>query len=67
MKLQRPEPKFKIGDKVHEIQRPEIVGIIDCIFWHFKDNEYKFHININEKRKSKRYLESELQSVYFQN
>ncbi|MCP9768038.1 hypothetical protein EGI22_08940 [Lacihabitans sp. LS3-19] len=56
----KPQPKYQIGDCVSEIQRPEIIGIIEYLFWHFKDQEYKFHISVNGKRKSRRYSDKEL-------
>ncbi len=56
-----PSPKFEIGEQISEIERPEIVGLIDYYFWHHKDAEYKFHISINGKRKSRRYSDNELQ------
>jgi hypothetical protein len=57
----KPQPKYQIGDYVSEIQRTEIIGVIDYFFWHFKDKEYKFHISVNGKRKSRRYSDKELQ------
>lgn len=58
-----PKPKFEIGTSVSEVEKPEVVGLIDYCFWHHKDGQYKFHISINGKRKSRRYSDNELQVV----
>ncbi|MFD2574466.1 hypothetical protein ACFSUS_27775 [Spirosoma soli] len=58
-----PKPKFEIGTPVSEIERPDVSGLIDYYFWHYKDKEYKFHISINGKRKSRRYSGKELQEL----
>lgn len=63
MEFSKLKPKFEIGQNVSEIKRLEVIGVIDYYFWHFKDNEYKYQIAINAKRKSKRYSEAELKSV----
>ena len=53
-------PKFEWGNSVQEIKRPEIKGKIESLFWHLKDNEYKYFIRKNGKVKSRRYDEHEL-------
>lgn len=58
-----PSPKFVWRDKVYEVKRDAIVCIIDDLFWHFKDAEYKYLITINGKRKSKQLDETELQHI----
>ena len=59
MKIMSPS-KFMWGDKVREVERPEVQGEIDNIIWHDKDAEYKYFITINGKPKSRRYNYNEL-------
>jgi hypothetical protein len=56
-----PFPRFEIGNIVRETLKPEIEGVVFNIIWHQKDNEYKYIIKVNDKEKSRRYSESELQ------
>jgi hypothetical protein len=58
-----PTPKFEWGDKVQEVQRSEIKGEIENLFWHIKDNEFKYFIKINGKSKSRRYNPDELEFI----
>lgn len=58
-----PSPKFDWGDKIQEVQRPEIKGEIENLLWHMKDNEFKYFIKINGKSKSRRYNPDELEFV----
>jgi hypothetical protein len=58
-----PSPKFEWGDKIQEIQRPEIKGEIENLIWHMKDNEFKYFIKINGKSKSRRYNPDELKLI----
>ena len=58
-----PTPKFKWGDKVQEVARPEIEGEIINFIWHLKDEEYKYFIKVNGKPKSRRYSPKELEFI----
>mgnify|MGYP003596883821 CR=1 FL=1 len=58
-----PNPKFKWGEKVIQISKPEIESHIDDFFWHYKNGEYLYNLIVNGKRKSNRYNESDLEKV----
>ncbi|GAB3557649.1 hypothetical protein GCM10027577_47180 [Spirosoma fluminis] len=67
-KIDKPsKPKFEIDTPVSEIERPNVSGLIDSYFWHYKDGVYKFHISINGKRKSRQYSGKELQELIVTN
>jgi hypothetical protein len=55
-----PIPKFEWDEKVIDISNPTIVATVDDFFWHFKDNVFKYFIIVNNKRKSRQYIEEEL-------
>jgi hypothetical protein len=61
-----PTPKFEWGDKVQEVERPEIKGEIINFIWHLKDQEYKYFIKVNGKPKSRRYNPDELTFQLFE-
>ncbi|RFS16695.1 hypothetical protein [Emticicia sp. C21] len=52
-------PMFKFGEKVIEIRRP-IIGVIREIGWHLKEQKYYYFLTVNNKDKSRRYFEEEL-------
>jgi hypothetical protein len=56
-----PPSKFKWYDKVREVQRPEVQGIVDKIIWHDNDAEFKYFLIVNGKPKSRRYNPDELE------
>jgi hypothetical protein len=58
-----PNPKFKWGDKVIQVSKPEIEAIIDDFFWHHKDEKYCYYISVNGKRKSNRYYDNDLRLI----
>lgn len=58
-----PTSTFSWGDIVQEIEHPEIIGEIDNIIWHDKDQEYKYFIKIGSKLKTRRYSSNELKLV----
>ncbi len=60
IKRMMPTPKFKWGEKVWQISKPENKAIIDDFFWHHKDEKYFYQISIGGKRQSKRYSENDL-------
>lgn len=53
-------PNFLYGDSVVPCNHPEMVGEILEIRWHFQCNRPFYHIQINGKRKSKRYFDEDL-------
>jgi len=63
IKIIMPNPKFEWGDKVQEVESPEIKGEVENIIWHMKDNEYKYYIKVNGKSKSRRYNPNELEFI----
>lgn len=54
-----PIPKFIYGLKV-KIKNIEETAIITNIMWHFYNCKHYYLVSINDKKKSKRYLETEL-------
>ncbi|PSK93101.1 hypothetical protein [Taibaiella chishuiensis] len=55
-----PAPKFRMGDPVREVARPEVKGTVCEFIWHTKDLDYKYYIVIGGRRKSRRYNPDEL-------
>jgi len=53
-------PKFFIGQKVGLLNKEDQNGIITDMFWHYNNEEYFYFLEVNGKKKSRRYLESEL-------
>ena len=60
-----PAPKFEWGDRVQEVERPEVKGEIESFIWHTKDSEFKYYIKVNGKPKSRRYNPNELDRISF--
>lgn len=60
IKVILPSPKFKWDDKVILTANPEIKGVVDDLIWHQKDQKYYYQITIDNKKKSKRYDETDL-------
>ena len=56
------EPKFKLKSYVRIVKK-SIVGQLIEINWHFKDNEPFYYLEIEGKRRSRRYKENELEFV----
>lgn len=46
-------PQFIYGEKVSPCNRPDMIGVIVGINWHFKRNRCFYTISINEKMRSK--------------
>ncbi|MCU0438719.1 MAG: hypothetical protein MUC49_12480 [Raineya sp.] len=59
-----PTPKFKIGDMVYELNKPNIKVIVSDMFWHFKRKKYVYYVDINGKRKSKWLYDKDLIVFY---
>ncbi|WP_118975940.1 hypothetical protein [Taibaiella koreensis] len=55
-----PSPRFRMGDRVQEIARPGVQGLISGMLWHYKDAACKFFIMVDGKKKSRRYRAEEL-------
>lgn len=53
-------PAFAIGSAVTVKNKPEVQGRIADIEWHFKQEAPFYFIEVNGKRKSSRYAESDL-------
>ncbi len=58
-----PNPVFEWSEKVREIVRPEIVGVIDDLLWHQNKQTFLYYISVENKRKSKQYQSTELQFI----
>ena len=56
-------PSFVYGDFVSPVNRPDIIGKIETLIWHFKDKDYNYYISVNEKKKSKRYFAEDLMII----
>ena len=60
-KIQRIEPpKFTYGDPVSPANHPEIVGIISDMIYHGEKKASMYFIEIDGKKKSKRYFDDDL-------
>lgn len=56
-------PKYIYGEKVFPCNHPSMKGVILEIQWHFKLKCYIYIIEINGKRKSKRYFDDDLKRI----
>ena len=54
---------FFWGDNVQEVNRPQIIGVIEKIEWHYKEQKYFYYISINGKMKSRRYYDEDLEKT----
>ena len=60
-RIQRIEPpKFTYGDFVSPVNHPELVGIVSDMIYHGAKKAPMYFIEINGKKKSKRYFENDL-------
>lgn len=55
-----PVPKFDFGQEVSIVKNKEKVIIID-IMWHYKRQEHYYFVSSQNRKKSKRYFEAELE------
>lgn len=55
-----PKPIFEWGEKVQELERPQIRGIIEDLIWHQNKNDFLYNISVDGKRKSRQYRSDEL-------
>ncbi len=58
-----PTPPFKFGDKVRYKAKPEGVGIILGLGWHFKREEPIYTLIIDGKRAKKNYYADDLELI----
>ncbi|MBI5929807.1 MAG: hypothetical protein HY862_10890 [Chloroflexi bacterium] len=58
-----PTPPFKFGDKVRYKTKPERVGIILGLNWHFKRGEPMYTLIIEGKRAKKIYYAADLELI----
>ncbi|WP_346352912.1 DUF6960 family protein [Azotosporobacter soli] len=56
-------PIFTFGNKVRLTEKLETIGVIIDINWHNKENTPIYLIEINGKRKSTRYMETDLSMI----
>lgn len=56
------EPSYKIGDTVRIIEKT-LIGRITDINWHIRDDAPFYFVEIDGKKKRKRYLDSDLKKV----
>ena len=55
-----PVPKFDFGQEVSIVKNKEKVIITD-IMWHYKKQEHYYFLSCQNRKKSKRYFETELE------
>ncbi len=53
-----PSPKYVFGEKV-KIKENGQEAVITDIMWHYDKKKHYYFVTINDKRKSRRYLDSE--------
>lgn len=56
------EPHYKVGDKV-EIKEKALIGYIVDVNWHIKDDAPFYFVEIDRKKKSKRYRDCDLKEA----
>lgn len=57
-----PKPMFLIGDEVREMARPDHIGTVYHIEWHYNKEEPMYFLEIDGRKKSHRYFVNELES-----
>jgi hypothetical protein len=60
-----PNPAYEWGTNVQEIERPEVIGVIDDLIWHQNKNQFLYYLSIKGKKKSRQYYEYELKDITF--
>lgn len=67
MSFTPPLPRFAIGQRVRVIlgerNRTAHEGTVQDIIWHFKDERHNYYIEERGKKISKRYFDTDLESV----
>lgn len=60
IKIADKPPVFIYGEAVSPIGHSDIIGKIEDIVWHFKNNDYNYYISANDIKISKRYCSGDL-------
>jgi len=55
-----PSPSFSFGEEVAFAGKPEVLGIISDINWHFKLSKEMYLVEVNGKKKNSRYFSEDL-------
>ncbi len=55
-----PTPKFKWGDIVYEIGKPNTKAVIDDLFWHHNKQQFIYYLKVDGKKKTKHYRKDDL-------
>ena len=55
IKIADKPPAFVYGELVSVVDSPNIIGKIENIIWHFKNNNYNYYISAENGKISKRY------------
>lgn len=56
-------PMYLYDDVVKILEKPNCKAIVDDFFWHSKDEEYKYYLIIDGKRKSKYYTSKDFETL----
>ncbi|WP_346880687.1 hypothetical protein [uncultured Algibacter sp.] len=57
------EPTYVYGDMVKILGKSNCEAIIGDLFWHSKDEEYKYYLIIDGKKKSKYYTSKDFETL----
>lgn len=60
IKIVNNPPAFVYNEVVSPANNTDIIGKIHTIIWHFKRKEFCYYIEVNGKKKSRRYYVSDL-------
>lgn len=60
IKITDKPPAFIYGELVTTVDSPNIIGKIEDIIWHFKNNDYNYYISAKDVKISKRYYSDDL-------
>lgn len=60
IKIADKPPAFTYGEAVSPVGHSDIIGKIEDIIWHFKNNEYNYYISSDDIKISRRYCSGDL-------
>ncbi|MBD5140132.1 MAG: hypothetical protein HDT25_01750 [Ruminococcus sp.] len=60
IKIADKPPAFVYNELVSTVYSPNIIGKIENIIWHFKNNDYNYYISADDIKISKRYYSDDL-------
>lgn len=60
IKIADKPPAFIYGESVSVVDSPNIIGKIEDVIWHFKNNDYNYYISADDIKISKRYYSDDL-------